>query len=246
VSRNKPALGRLLLRLLDDGADGRRLGEHHLQLLERAAHGLRVEEVDERDDAGRDDGVDDEVAVADGVDGHGRDHDHDKVPQPVVGGRDGCHGHAQAHGRDLGAVQEVGAEEADGDEEVEGEDEEGGGAHGRAVLVREARADCQRGHAAGHAEAGEEEERAAAEAVDGEEGDEAGEELPGQAGAGQDAGDLGAHAQTVLEQDGGVDADEVAVSRVSLGFDKFREEVLITYLPHICWSSWRRMQSEKR
>jgi len=210
VGRNKTALGRLLLRLLDNSADGGGLGEEHLELLQRAAHGLRVEEVDERDDAGRDDGVDDEVAVADRVDGHGGDHDHDKVPQPVVGGRDGRHGHAEAHGRDFGAVQEVGAEEADGDEEVEGEDEEGGGAHGRAVLVREARADRERHHAAGHSEAGEEEEGAAAEAVDGEEGDEAGEELPGQAGAGEDTGDLGAHAQTVLEQDGGVDTDEVA------------------------------------
>jgi len=211
VSRDKTAVGGLALGLLDDGADGGRLGEEHLELFERAAHGLRVEEVDERDDAGADDGVDDEVAVADRVDGDGRDHHHDKVPQPVVGGRDGGHGHAEPHGRNFGAVQEVGAEEADRDEEVEGEDEEGGGAHGGPVLVREARANGQRHHAACHAEAGEEEERAAAETVDGEESDEAGQELPGQAGASEDAGDLGAHAQAVLEQDGGVDTDEVAV-----------------------------------
>jgi hypothetical protein len=217
VGGNKATLGGPALRLLDDGADGRALGEHHLELLERAAHGLRVEEVHQRDDAGGDDGVDDEVAVADGVDGDRGDHDHDEVPQPVVGGGDGGHGDAEAHGRDFGAVQEVGAEEADGDEEVEGEDEERGSTHGGAVLVREARADGERHHAAGHSEAGEEEELAAAEAVDGEEGDEAGEELPGQAGAGQDAGDLGAHAQTVLEQDGGVDADEVAICLLVLG-----------------------------
>ena len=65
-------------------------------------------------------------------------------------------------------------------------------------------------HAAGHAEAGEDEERATAEAVDGEEGDEARQELPGQAGTGEDTGELGAHSQAVLEQDGGVDTDEVA------------------------------------
>ena len=217
VSRNKAALGGLALGLLDNGADRRRLGEEHLELLQRAAHGLRVEEVDERHDAGGDDGVDDEVAVSDRVDGDGGDHDDDKVPQPVVGGRDGSHGDAQAHGRDFGAVQEVCAEEADGDEEVEGEDEEGGGAHGGAVLVGEAGADGERHHAAGHAAAGEEEERAAAEAVDGEEGDEARKELPGQAGAGEDAGDFGAHAQTVLEQDGGVDADEVAICELVWG-----------------------------
>ena len=69
VGGNKATLGGLALRLLDDGADGRSLGEHHLELLERAAHGLWVEEVHEGHNAGGDYGVDDEVLVADGVDG---------------------------------------------------------------------------------------------------------------------------------------------------------------------------------
>ena len=69
VSRHKTTLRGLALGLLDDGHDRGRLGEEHLELLERAAHGLGVQEVDERHDAGGDDGVDDEVLVADGVDG---------------------------------------------------------------------------------------------------------------------------------------------------------------------------------
>lgn len=70
---DQAALGGLALGLAHDGHDRRRLGEEHLQLFKRAAHGLRVQEVDERDDGGGDDGVDDEVSVADGVDGDGGD-----------------------------------------------------------------------------------------------------------------------------------------------------------------------------
>jgi hypothetical protein len=73
VSRHKATLGGLALGLLDNGPDGGRFGEEHLELLERAAHGLGVQEVDEGHDAGGDDGVDDEVLVADGVDGDGSD-----------------------------------------------------------------------------------------------------------------------------------------------------------------------------
>ena len=73
VSRHKATLGGLALGLLDDGPDGGRLGEEHLELLKRAAHGLWVQEVDEGHDAGGDDGVDDEVLVADGVDSDGSD-----------------------------------------------------------------------------------------------------------------------------------------------------------------------------
>lgn len=73
VLRDQAALGRLALGLAHDGHDGRRLGEEHLELLERAAHRLRVEEVDERHDGGGDDGVDDEVPVTDRVDGDGGD-----------------------------------------------------------------------------------------------------------------------------------------------------------------------------
>lgn len=69
MSGDKAALGGLALGLAHDGADGGGLGEEHFEFLEGAAHGLRVQEVDQRDDGGGDDGVDDEVPVADGVDG---------------------------------------------------------------------------------------------------------------------------------------------------------------------------------
>lgn len=73
VGSNETALCGLALGLLDDAHDRGRLGEEHLELFERTAHGLGVEEVNERHDAGGDDGVDDEVTVADGVDGDGGD-----------------------------------------------------------------------------------------------------------------------------------------------------------------------------
>lgn len=133
----------------------------------------------------------------------------------MVGGGDGSHGHSEPHRGDFGAVQEVGAEETDGDEEVEHEDEESSSTHCGAVLTREAGADREGHHAACHAETGEDEERAATETIDGEEGDETGQELPGQARSGENTGELGAHAQTVLEQDGGVDTDEVAIRKLA-------------------------------
>ena len=75
-------------------------------------------------------------------------HNNDEVPEPVVGGGDGCHGHSELDRRDLCAVEEVGTEETDGDEEVESEDEEGGSAHGTGVLIREASRDSESQHAA--------------------------------------------------------------------------------------------------
>lgn len=73
VGGDQATFGGLALGLAHDGHDGGGLGEEHLELLQRAAHGLRVQEVDERDNGGADDGVDDEVPVADGVDRDGGD-----------------------------------------------------------------------------------------------------------------------------------------------------------------------------
>lgn len=131
------------------------------------------------------------------------------VPQPVVGRRDAGHDHAEADGRDLGAVQEVRAQEADGHKGVEEVEEAASADHGGAVVVGERGGDGKRNHAGGHARARDYEDDTAAEAVDAEEGQERRQELPGQGAARQDARKLGAHAEVVLEQDGGVDADQV-------------------------------------
>lgn len=70
--------------------------EVRVQVLERALHGLRVEEVDdgqEEEVQGREDDVE---AVADLLDGRGRELRADEAEEPVCGGGGG--GAAGAHG----------------------------------------------------------------------------------------------------------------------------------------------------
>lgn len=204
--------------------------ESLVNLLEALAHGLGVEEVHGQRDAEGDDAEEHEVVVADVGDGDGRRHDDDEVPKPVVRGRDGGHRDAELHGRHFGAVEEVGAEEADGDEEVElvpeslvsiwrarveagatyEEDEEDAGDSCRIVRTRVSGGDGQRQHATTHAGAAEHEQRPASVAIDGEEGDERAQKLPGQGASDEDAGQLSVQAQLLFEDDGCVDGDEVA------------------------------------
>lgn len=72
---NRPGLGEL-----DRRPNGWRVTEHHVNFLEVATHGLRVEEIDAEGDAEADAGKDDVVLVSNRVKGDGCDHDDDKVP----------------------------------------------------------------------------------------------------------------------------------------------------------------------
>lgn len=130
-------------------------------------------------------------------------------PEPVVRGGDGRHGHTQADGCNLGTVEEVGAEEADWHKHVEEVDEDTGGDLGGLVVGAHGRGDGQSHHAAAHAGSRDNEDGTASEAVDGEEGDEGRQELPGQRASSKGAGVLRGHAQVGLEDDGCVDRDEV-------------------------------------
>ena len=115
--------------------------------------------------------------------------------------RNARHAHAQPRRRHFRTVQKVRPQETDRDEEVEHEDEEGRRDLCGVVGFRERGGDGEREHARRHADAGEHEELAAPEQVDGEEGDEAGEEFPGEGAAGEDAGGFGVEAETLLEDD---------------------------------------------
>lgn len=119
----------------------------------------------------------------------------------MIRSRNTRHGHPQPRGRNLSAVQKVGAEETNGDEEVEQEDEEGRSNLRRAVALGEAGGNSERQHAGRHTRTAEHEELAATKAVNGEEGDEAGEELPCESTAGEDAGSFAVEAETLLEDD---------------------------------------------
>lgn len=68
----------------------------------------------------------------------------------MVRRRDGRHGHPQAQGGDLGAVQEVGTEETDGDERVEEVDEDTGGDLGGMVIGTKRSGDGHGDHTAAH------------------------------------------------------------------------------------------------
>lgn len=225
------------LREPDGGPDGGRVPEHHVDLLEVAAHRLGVEQVNGDGDAEADDGENDIVLPANGFNRNWGYHDDDKVPtrvletvcflftridcrflhspEPVVRGGDGGHGHPQADGRNLGTVQEVCAEEADGHECVEQVDENTGGDLGGLVVGAHGRGDGKGNHASAHAGSRDNEDGAASEAVDGEEGDEGRQELPGQRASSKGAGVLRGHSQVGLEDDGCVHRDEVGTPGIT-------------------------------
>lgn len=139
------------------------------------------------------------------------------LPEPVVGSRDGRHGHTETERCDLSTVEEVGAEETDGDEGVEQVDEDTSHNLRRRVLSTERGGNGQRNHAACHAGARDHEDGTTSETVDGEEGDKGRQELPGQSATSKSACILRAHAQVVLEDDRSVDRDQVGTTvKISL------------------------------
>lgn len=198
---------------VDDVPGGRGVTEDIVNSLQVTVHGLRVEDVDDEGDAAGDDGVHDIVLVADGVEGDGGDHDDNEVPEPVVSGGDGGHGDTEPDGGDLGTVEEVSAEEAEGVEGVEEEDEEG--RHdGGGVVLAEAVGDGEDDHADAHAGAADHEDGATAETVDGDEGDEAAQELPGHGAGGEDAGQVGVHVEVLFEDGRRVHGDQVTTAHL--------------------------------
>jgi hypothetical protein len=159
----------------------------------------------------------------------------------VVGRGDRGHGHTQANGRNLGTVQEVGAEESNWHKGIEEIDEDASGDLGSLILGAPGSADGQRYHATTHAAAGDDEDGATPEAVDGKEGDEGGQELPSQCAASKGAGVLGGHAQVGLENDSCVHRDEVGtpgVVRVSscvgccVGWARYLRHLLVELQEH--------------
>lgn len=79
------AAGERLARLAHNARDALSAREHHLELLEAAAHGLGEEEEDDGDDDGGDDEEDQVVLPADGLDRDGGSHVDDKVWGWLVG-----------------------------------------------------------------------------------------------------------------------------------------------------------------
>lgn len=130
----------------------------------------------------------------------------------MIGGRDGRHGHTETERSDLSTVEEVCAEEADGDEGVEQVNEDTSHDLRSRVLSTKGGRDSQSNHAACHAGARDHEDGTTPKAIDGEEGDEGRQELPSQGATSKSACIFGAHAQVGLENDRGVDRDQVGTA----------------------------------
>jgi hypothetical protein len=119
----------------------------------------------------------------------------------MVRSRNTRHSNSQSCRSHFRTVQEIGTEKSNRDEEVEQENEESGRNLSRVVGLGETGSNGEGQHARCHADSGEHEELAATEAVDGEEGDETGEEFPGEGATGEDAGGFGVKTETLLEND---------------------------------------------
>lgn len=134
------------------------------------------------------------------------------LPEPMVGSRDGRHGHTETERCDLSTVEEVCAEETDGDEGVEQVDEDASYNLRRRVFSTERGGNGQRNHTACHTGARDHEDGTTSEAVDGEEGDKGRQEFPSQSATSKSACILGAHAQVVLENNGSVDRNQIGTT----------------------------------
>lgn len=102
------------------------------------------------------------------------------LPEPVVCGGNGRHGHAQTQRRHLGAVQKVGTKEPNGHKHVEQVDKDTSNNLRCVVLGAKGGGHSHGNHAASHTRTRNHEDGATTEAINGEEGDEGREELPGQ------------------------------------------------------------------
>lgn len=242
---------RPVLRKFDGPKDGGRVAEHEVELLEVAAHGLGEEEVDGDGNAEGDASVDEVVLPSDAVQSNGSDHDDEEVPiemsvvsheflekqksgsnipDPMIRSGDRRHGNTETDGSDLSAVEEVGTQEADGDKEVEEVDEAASSNLSGPVRGVERSGDGQADHANAHAGTAEHEDSATTETINGEEGDERGQELPGQSTAGQNARQFGAHAKVLLEEDGSVDGNEVGAGHLLEELEEHAESEAIQEL----------------
>ncbi|KAI6772962.1 hypothetical protein HG530_003920 [Fusarium avenaceum] len=160
----------------------------------------------------------------------------------MVGGRDGRHGHSQAERRNLSTVQEVGAKETDRDEGIVQVNEAASSNHSRLVLVTERSTDGEGDHAARHTSTADDEDGSTTEAINGEEGEERGQELPGEGSAGESLGGLSIHTEILLEENVGVDADEVGAAHLLVELEKETEnesveELVLTHLEHVAKTS---------
>ena len=126
----------------------------------------------------------------------------------MVGSRNRGHGDTESDGSNFGTIQEVGTEETNRGKETEKVDEECG-CDGRTIVVVERSRDCKSKHAGSHTGTTDHEDGATTETLNTEEGNKTREELEGQSTSGEKLGVVAGHAETVLEDDRGIDGNEV-------------------------------------
>ena len=105
----------------------RALGKDTIDILKLQAFGFGVEDEDDGDPKGVEDGEDDVGLPTDVLDGGRGDLDDEEVADPVAGGGDGGATLAELEGQDLGRVDPDSGLEADGEGALEDEEHGGGG-----------------------------------------------------------------------------------------------------------------------
>ena len=178
------------------------LGEDEVDLLEVATSGLGVEEVSEGHTDEVDQGEEEVDAPGTGVGEDGGEHDDREVGDPVgAGGRGGSHG-TSAEGVDLGRVDPGQRQRCEGEEDNEEEDTNNGTLGGlRTALDQTAHSDDETQTLAHEAD---EEQVAAADPLDHEEGGDGGQGVDSGEDTTQNERHAVAHAQVLFEEQGGV------------------------------------------
>lgn len=187
--------------------DARGLDEDVINLLERAALGLRVEEIINNDGRQVDCRVYDVVAPRDVLETDRRHLGDEEVEQPIRRRRHGRHLGADAQRHNLRRVHERHKKEADGEKEQRDKVEEDRGAGGGFVAQVRLEPGKRRGRD-GHADGAADEQLAAPDAVDEEDGEARRNRLPQLKAGGDDAGDSAGVAELLLEDCRRVESDD--------------------------------------
>jgi hypothetical protein len=169
------------MRLPPSRGTGSSLLEHAIDLLERKTLGLGDEEVSVDESAGAKTTPDEEdlgtqVTLV-GTDHVGSDDGDDAVPEPVGGGGEGNPTRADGEREDLADDDPSAGTPGGGEEEDEDTDECDLGFHGVGIAAVDGTGDGDDELADDHSQGAPEEERAAAEALDGPEGDGGGADI---------------------------------------------------------------------
>ncbi|KAJ8113151.1 hypothetical protein OPT61_g4648 [Boeremia exigua] len=188
------------------------LGEDEINLLERAAGSLRVQEVDDGEEDGIEDGEEQVGVGSDAVDEDGRNHDNEKVPEPVGDGRSSVGLRAGLDGVDLSGVQPRQRQPGSTEERDVCEQTDGSALGSRSSVGEQAAEGQDHGQALSNGT--DEEELAATDALNEEPGGGGEDGVDDHVDTTKEQGQVVGGVKSVLEQNGEVVDDSVATRKL--------------------------------